>query len=102
MNASLRLLLGLGVARIRQHLSLLHTPVLDWAARCGARVVSPVGERGSGILCVAPDNVGEAFRALRAARVVCSMREEAIRLSPHAYNTLSEMERVAEILDEGY
>lgn len=101
MNASLRFLLGLGIARIGQHLSLLHTPVLDWAARCGARVVSPLGERGSGILCVAPDNVGEAFRALRAARVVCSMREGAIRFSPHAYNTLSEMERVAEILDGG-
>ena len=28
------------------------------------------------------------------------MREGAIRLSPHAYNTLDEMERVVEVLEE--
>jgi cysteine desulfurase / selenocysteine lyase len=99
MNASLGLLLGLGIPRITKHLQTLHAPVLHWAARSGTRVVSPVGERGSGILCVAPVNVGEAYRALKAAHVVCSLREGAIRLSPHAYNTLDEMERVVEALE---
>jgi selenocysteine lyase/cysteine desulfurase len=99
MNASLGLLLGLGTSRIKSHLRKLHGPVLDWAARSGARIVSPVGERGSGIVCVAPDNVGEAFRALKAAHIVSSLREGAIRLSPHAYNTVGEMERVVEVLE---
>jgi cysteine desulfurase/selenocysteine lyase len=99
MNASLELLLGLGIPRIRKHLDSLHAPVLAWAARSGARVVSPQGARGSGILCVAPANVGEAFRALKAARIIASMREGAIRLSPHAYNTLEEMEHVVEVLE---
>jgi selenocysteine lyase/cysteine desulfurase len=99
MNASLGLLLALGIPRIREHLQTLHAPVLAWAARSGARVTSPSGERGSGILCVAPANVVEAFRALKAAHVVSSMREGAIRLSPHAYNTLEEMERVVEMLE---
>jgi selenocysteine lyase/cysteine desulfurase len=98
MNASLGLLLGLGIPQIRKHLQTLHAPVLDWAARSGARVTSPAGDRGSGIVCVAPVNVGEAFRALKAAHIVSSMREGAIRLSPHAYNTLEEMERVVEVL----
>jgi selenocysteine lyase/cysteine desulfurase len=44
--------------------------------------------------------VGEAFRRLKAARVVSSMREGAIRLSPHCYNTVDEMERVVDILGE--
>jgi cysteine desulfurase/selenocysteine lyase len=100
MNASLGLLLALGIPRIRQHLSRLHAPLFAWAQRSGARVVSPTGERGSGILCVAPSNVGEAFRALKAAHVICSMREGAIRLSPHAYNTLDEMERVVSVLEK--
>lgn len=99
MNASLGLLLSLGIPRIRQHLQTLHAPVLAWAARSGTRVASPAGERGSGILCVAPANVGEAFRALKGAHIVSSMREGAIRLSPHAYNTVEEMERVVEVLD---
>ena len=100
MNASLGLILELGIDRIAAHLRRLHTPVLAWAKRSGARVASPQGSHGSGILCVAPANLGEAFRALKAARIICSMREGAIRLSPHAYNTVQEMERVAEILED--
>ena len=100
MNASLKLLLELGIARIQQHLRRLHEPVLAWAARGGVAVVSPTGEHASGILCVAPEDVGRAFRALKTAGVVCSLREGAIRLSPHAYTTFQEMERVVEILEE--
>jgi selenocysteine lyase/cysteine desulfurase len=100
MNASLRLLLDLGISRIRDHLHRIHRPVLDWAARQGVRIVSPSGEHGSGILCFAPPDVGRAFRALKAAHVVSSLREGAIRLSPHAYNTGDEMHRVVEILEE--
>jgi cysteine desulfurase/selenocysteine lyase len=99
MNASLRFLLELGIARIERHLRALHEPVLAWAARTGSRVVSPLGARSSGILCVCPQDVGPAFRALKAAHIVCSLREGAIRLSPHAYNTRAEMEQVVEILD---
>ncbi len=99
MNASVALLLELGISNIERHLRNLHQPVLTWAARTGARIASPVGERGSGILCVAPEDVVAAFRALKAARIVCSMREGAIRLSPHAYTTIVEMERVVEVLE---
>jgi cysteine desulfurase/selenocysteine lyase len=100
MNASLGLILELGIKRIAAHLRRLHRPVVTWAERSGTRVASPQGSHGSGILCVAPANLGEAFRALKAARIICSMREGASRLSPHAYNTVQEMERVAEILED--
>jgi selenocysteine lyase/cysteine desulfurase len=99
MNASLGLLLELGIHRIQRHLQTLHEPVVEWAARSGVRVVSPRGERSSGILCIAPPNVIEAFRALKAARIICSLREGAIRLSPHAYTSRGDMERVVEILE---
>jgi selenocysteine lyase/cysteine desulfurase len=100
MNASVALLLELGISNIERHLRRLHQPVLAWAEKSGARVASPVDERRSGILCVAPENVVAAFRALKAARIVCSMREGAIRLSPHAYTTPEEMERVVEVLEQ--
>jgi selenocysteine lyase/cysteine desulfurase len=99
MNASLGLILELGIDRIAAHLRRLHAPVLAWAGRSGARVASPQGSHRSGILCVAPANLGEAFRALKAARIICSMREGAIRLSPHAYNTVEEMDRVVSVLE---
>lgn len=100
MNASLRLLHEIGIPPITGHLQTLQAPVLEWAARSGARVVSPVDSHRSGILCVAPADVGGAFRALKAARVVCGMREGAIRLSPHVYNTVNEMEQVVDILEQ--
>jgi cysteine desulfurase/selenocysteine lyase len=99
MNASLRLLLELGIPEIQRHIRSMHEPVLAWAAHAGARIVSPVDRHGSGILCVAPRDLGAAFRALKAAHIVCSMREGAIRLSPHVYNTQQEMERVVEVLE---
>jgi cysteine desulfurase/selenocysteine lyase len=98
-NASLGLLLELGVGRISAHLERLHRPVRQWAERAGARIASPTDGHRSGILCLAPDDVTEAFRRLKAARIICSLREGAIRLSPHGYNTVSEMERVAAVLE---
>jgi cysteine desulfurase/selenocysteine lyase len=100
MNASVGLLLELGVDKIQAHLLGVTAPLLHWAERSGARVVSPCGDRGSGILCIAPRNVGESFRTLKSARVICSMREGAIRFSPHAYNTTEEMERVVQVLED--
>jgi selenocysteine lyase/cysteine desulfurase len=98
LNTSLDLLLSLGVERIRDHIRSVHQPVLAWADRSGARVVSPGGAHASAILCIAPDAVREVHRRLKAARIVCSLREGAIRLSPHCYNTVDEMERVAHAL----
>ena len=97
-NVSLELLLSIGIEQIRDHLRTLHRPVLAWADASGARVVSPRGASGSGILCVAPEEVQQVHRRLKAARIVCSLREGAIRLSPHCFNTVAEMERVAQTL----
>lgn len=98
LGTSLDLLLELGIERIRDHIRSLHQPVLAWAERSGARVVSPRGAHESGILCVAPDGVQEVHRRLKLSRIVCSLREGAIRFSPHCYNTVDEMERVAHAL----
>jgi selenocysteine lyase/cysteine desulfurase len=99
MLASLELLLELGVPAIRRHLEALHAPVLAWADRRGIAVTSPRGERGSAILCLAPERGSELVRRLRERRIYCSFREGALRLSPHCYNTVEEMARVAEELD---
>jgi cysteine desulfurase / selenocysteine lyase len=99
MNASLELILELGVERIAAHVQCLHQPVLAWAERTGVPVTSPRDAHESGILCLAPEGVADVHRRLKAARIICSLREGSIRLSPHAYNTVEEMERVAAVLD---
>ena len=100
-NVSVELLLSLGIGRIQDHLRGLHEPVLRWAERSGARVASPQGEHASGILCVTPERLQETRLRLKAASVVCSVREGAIRLSPHCYTSLEDMERVADVLEGG-
>ena len=78
-----------------------HEPVVTWAQENGVRIVSPLDDRHrSAILCVAPPKGAEAFHAVKRARIVCSLREGAIRLSPHVYNTVEEMEKVVEVLDD--
>lgn len=99
MNGSLELLMALGVDAIRDHLARINQPVIDWAARRGVRLASPLGPRGSGMVCVAPPDPAAAFQKLSNAGVVVSLREGAIRLSPHCYNTIEEMSRVADLLD---
>ena len=99
MNQSVELLLSLGIPAIQRHLQTLQQPLMRWAARRGVQVTSPQGARASGILCLAPPRIEAAHLALREARVFCSLREGAIRFSPHCYNTVEEMERVVEILE---
>lgn len=95
---SLDLLQALGVERIAAHLAAIGRPVLEWAAERGVRVVSPVGPRGSGMICLAAETLPGAIAALRRAGITASLREGAIRLAPHCYNTREELERVVEVL----
>jgi cysteine desulfurase/selenocysteine lyase len=55
--------------------------------------------RRAGILSFTVANLDRSAAALREGGVVFSVREGAIRLAPHFYNTVDEMERVVEILD---
>jgi selenocysteine lyase/cysteine desulfurase len=99
MNASLSLLLGLGIDVIRDHVQEILEPIRQWCLQREIPIVSPTGSHASSMYCLAPlDPVG-VHRALTAAGVVSSLREGSIRLSPHCFNTVSEVERVVAILE---
>jgi cysteine desulfurase/selenocysteine lyase len=99
LATSLDLLLELGVDAIQAHLAELTQPLLEWARRRSVPVTSPTGAHASGITCVAPPRVAEAYKALRRAGVSLSHREGALRLAPHCYTSLAEIERVIAVLD---
>ena len=99
MTPSIDLLLGLGIADIATHIERIQQPVLAWADRRGVRVASPRDAHRSGMLCVAPPDPARALERLVAGGVLTSLREGAIRLAPHCFNTMEEMERVAGMLD---
>lgn len=99
MNESLELLLALDPAAIARHVTSLHQPVLDLADRRGLRVTSPRDRHGSGMVCVEMPDLIAAHDALKEAGVTVSRREGAIRISPHCYNTVEELELVAGALE---
>jgi selenocysteine lyase/cysteine desulfurase len=101
MTVSVGMLCDLGVRDVVEHTRALHEPVLEWAAANGVRVASPQDDaHRSAIICLAPERAAEAYHAIKRAHIVCSLREGAIRLSPHCYNTVEEMERVLDVLDQ--
>lgn len=99
MTESIGLLLDVGVAQIEEHLRQLRRPLLAAAEAGRFSIVSPTDpSHESAIVCLRTPHVAEAYHALRQHGVVCVMREGAIRLSPHCYNTVEEIERVVEVL----
>jgi selenocysteine lyase/cysteine desulfurase len=100
---SLELLLEVDPARIRAHVLGILDPLAAWlAGREEATVVSDLApERRSGIFAFRFGDTAKAYEALRRARVQCVVREGAIRLSPHLYNTAEEIAVVTEVLEAG-
>jgi cysteine desulfurase/selenocysteine lyase len=99
LTVSLELLQEAGADRIAAHLRSLRAPLAERAAGGAFAIVSPLDPgHDSAIWCVRTRDVSAAFGRLRAAGVKCSLREGNIRLSPHCYNTIDEVERVATLL----
>lgn len=100
MNASVGLLLEVGIPAIATHLAALHQPVIAWAAEHGAAVTSAPAPHASGILCLRPrGDVAAAYQRLQSRGVMCSLREGSIRLSPHLFTLPDEIAAVVGLLD---
>jgi len=102
-NASLDLLLSVGVDRIWERIRRLTGHVLEKAAQGGYEVVTPDHpEERSGIVTFRVPGADNAalWKALLARRAVCSHRAGGIRVSPHFYNTPEEIDRLFSLIRE--
>lgn len=100
MNASLELFHELGPANVSAHALSLAQSIVDWAeSRADVTLVTPrnPSQRGA-IISVRPRDARAASQRLNEARVSHSLREGAIRLAPHFYNTQGEVDRALEII----
>lgn len=101
MNAAVELFFEVGpataAARIGEHVA----DILEWAAgRRDVRLVSPAEPaRRSGIVTLLPPDAERASAALGAAGVAHSLREGAIRLSPHWFTPRAHVARALEVLE---
>jgi len=90
MAASLGLLQELGMDAIAAHVADCVEHLAAGAEDAGVEVVTPAGRR-AGIITLRPGDVAATASRLRDARVVHSVREGTIRLSPHCYTTRDEI-----------
>jgi len=91
MAASLELLRELGHEAVHAHVAARATELADGAHAAGVDVVTPANRR-AGIVTVRPRDVDATSARLRDARVIHSVREGTIRLSPHCYTTSDEIQ----------
>ncbi len=102
LNATVELFLTLGPAEIEWYVARLATTVSDWAAaHSGVRLLSPVqADQRAGIVSLGFADTERVASALRAAGVALSVREGAIRLATHMFNTEEELRRVFEVIEQ--
>jgi cysteine desulfurase / selenocysteine lyase len=100
LNASLDLFFELGPANIEAYTTSLADRVLSWAKSNGVEAVTPVDQaHRAGIVSLRfADGAGRSEK-LRAAGVVHSFREGAIRIAPYFFNTFDEIDRALAVLD---
>lgn len=101
MDASLELLLELGSGAVARRIEALTGRIVEWArGHDEVRLLTPP-DRRAGIVSIVPAGDAAAVsRRLTAAGVAHSQRLEAIRLSPHCYNSEAEVDRALEVLAE--
>jgi len=104
MGRSLDLLLEMGVPAITARIKELTDHFCERIAPTGWRVFSSrAANEWSGIISLEapPDtDLPQTLRWLRERGVVVNLRGGRLRLSPHLYNTMDEMDRLANLLGE--
>lgn len=100
LGKSLELLMELGMEAVETHVRTLADRIVNWAEdRADINLLTPAdAARRAGIVALAPPDPVEASQRLRAAGVVHSLRQGAIRFAPHGYNTLDEIDGVLRTL----
>jgi selenocysteine lyase/cysteine desulfurase len=94
LNASLELLFEIGLPAVKKHIARLVGRIMDWTeSQPGVGLLSAAQpSRRSGIVTLKPGDLAAAAARLTAAKVIFSVREGAIRLAPHCYNTIEEID----------
>jgi selenocysteine lyase/cysteine desulfurase len=104
MDASLALLLRIGVETVREHARRLTAMMIDRLPRDRFVLASPASADARGTYaCVAArkqEKTAHLFEKLRAAQIFVSLREGALRISPHLYNSERDIDRLLAVLDD--
>jgi selenocysteine lyase/cysteine desulfurase len=101
LGASMELLLAMGIDVIAGRVLSLTDHLCEQAARAGVGVFSSrrPGEKSSIVSLIVPSgDVRQVVRRCRDAGIVINQRAGRLRVSPHAYNTAEELDRLVALL----
>jgi selenocysteine lyase/cysteine desulfurase len=100
LGASLELLQNAGVPALAERILFLTEHLCEQARRAGFEVFSSrePAERSGIVSLVVPGDPRAHVRRCRAENVAISQRGGRIRVSPHAYNTTDELDRLVQLL----
>ncbi len=103
LRAAIELLLEIGIPTIQRHLLELTGCLIAGLEAKGYRVITPQADsERAGIVIF--DSVRltptEIYEILHAENIITAERGTGVRVSPHFYNTTSEIERLLEVLPD--
>ncbi len=101
MNASLELFHAIGPDVVATRIRALTERIIQWAeARRDVTLVTPSADsRRAGIVAFIPPDPAKATQLLTGAGVAHSLREGAIRLSPHVFTPTHHIDLALAVLD---
>jgi cysteine desulfurase/selenocysteine lyase len=103
LNESLKLWDGLGAAGMETRIRTLDVRLRAGLEAAGFELVTPVEPERSGcmVTCRHPEICPLCIHAwLKEAKMVCAVRENLLRISPHFYNTEGEVDRFLERISD--
>ncbi|HEY7057184.1 MAG TPA: aminotransferase class V-fold PLP-dependent enzyme, partial [Vicinamibacterales bacterium] len=101
-RAGYEIVAAIGVPAIREHSLRLTRRLMDAAQAAGYRLNTPLGdhERGGSVIVDAPGGSAVADELIRRNVIVDYRPGAGIRIAPHFYNTLEEIDRAVETLSD--
>jgi len=103
-DSSLDLVLRIGTDVVERWIDSLVNEIIDGLPRTRCVLASPAErERRGPYVCITacdPNDTVALYQKLRAAEVSVSLRETALRIAPHIYNTTEDISRLMSVLSD--
>jgi selenocysteine lyase/cysteine desulfurase len=99
--AAMELMMEIGIAETREHVNALNERLIAGVDELGGTVVTPrEAESRGALVCIRSTDAPELVRLLGEAGIVTSERDDNLRVSAHAYNTVDDIDHVLRALGQ--